>query len=199
MAKKRRLPPARSVAQRNPECVASAAGYSRTQRIVINAFVIFHIVALTCWALPVANPLMVWCKNEVRPYLVWAGLFQFWDMFSPSPKTVNTYLEAIILYEDGNTRGWRFRRMEQLSFTDRYVKERYRKFAEVLNSDTYAALRPDAARWIARQNAGPVPIKMILLVRYWADIVPPSNGSPPPVPYDSHIFYSYAMQPGDLK
>jgi hypothetical protein len=173
---------------------------TRAKRVLISAFLIFHIVAITCWCVPVNTPLTALSKELLRPYFVWSGLFQSWDMFSPSPKKINSYLEAIVLYKDGNTRIWPFPRMEHLSLTDRYFQERYRKFAEVLSDDKYAPLWPDAARFIARMNNNrSVPVKMVMLVRYWSDIVPRSGGPDRPSVRDTNVFYGYSVQPGDLK
>src|ERR1700685_1786358 len=69
--------------------------------IAINVFIVFHILAVACWCIPLDTPLIPLCKQLVRPYFLWAGLFQSWDMFAPVPKGVNTYLEAVIVYKDG--------------------------------------------------------------------------------------------------
>jgi len=169
------------------------------KRFLINAFLLFHIAAISCWCLPIATSLTGPFKELVRPYLVWSGLFQSWDMFSPSPRNVNSHVEAIVLYKDGNTRNWSFPRMERLSLTERYIKERYRKFAENLQADINAALWPDAAKFIARLNNNrSVPVRMVLLVRYWSAIVPQPDGTYQPAPEDAHVYYAYEVQPGDL-
>jgi hypothetical protein len=173
---------------------------TRVKRVAINHFLIFHILAITCWCVPITTPLTTLCRDFVRPYFLWSGLFQSWDMFSPSPKSVNSYIEAIVLYKDGNTRMWAFPRMERLSLTERYSKERYRKFVENLNEEKNSPLWPDAARFIARlNNTGSVPVKMVFLVRYWSDIALRLGGAYPPERPDVHVFYGYAPKPGDLK
>ena len=176
----------------------SSNRFSRAKRVVINAFVAFHLMSLTCWCVPLVNPLAMVCRGFIRPYFLWSGLFQSWDAFSPSPKNTNTYVAAIVLYRDGNTKNWQFPRMEQLSLTERYYKERYRKFAENLQEDGNAALWPDAARFIARTNSGPSPVSRIFLVRYWSSIVLRADGSYVPGAWDAHLFYAYAVSPEDL-
>src|SRR5262249_53573127 len=69
----------------------------KAQRTAINAFLIFHIFSIACWGLPMSNPLANVYRSWVRPYFLWAGLFQSWDMFSPSPKAINSYVDAIVL------------------------------------------------------------------------------------------------------
>ena len=146
------------------------------------------------------SPLVLAGRSFIRPYFLWAGLFQSWDTFSPSPKAINSYVEAIVLYQDGHTKIWAFPRMERLSLTQRYFKERYRKFVENLKEDTNSALWPDAARFIARlNNNGPSPVIKIFLVRYWSNIVPRADDPYTPGPWDAHVFYAYVVEPQDLK
>jgi hypothetical protein len=175
-------------------------GWRRVRYLAINAFLVVHLVAIICWAVPFSNPLIAVCRNVVRPYFQWAGLFQSWDMFSPTPKFANSYAEALVIYEDGNTRNWKFPRMELLNWKERYWKERYRKFVENLEEDKNAALWPDAARFIARVNNNrAVPVKMVLLIRYWSAIIPHRDGSGIPVSWDEHVFYALPISPGDVE
>ncbi|HLX46628.1 MAG TPA: hypothetical protein VKR43_24435 [Bryobacteraceae bacterium] len=171
----------------------------RVTRAAINAFLIFHLVGIICWSMPLTNPLLTAGRNLIRPYFLWAGLFQSWDMFSPTPRAINSYIEAIVLYKDGTTKNWVFPRMDRLSLTERYFKERYRKFAENLFEDTNSALWPDAARRIARLNAtGQSEPAMVFLVRYSSPIVP-QNEPHLPAAWDSQVFYAYTVEPGDVK
>ena len=167
--------------------------------MAINVFLIFHLLGVTCWAMPLTNPLLTAFRNLIRPYFLWAGLFQAWDMFSPQPRSINSYIEAIVLYKDGSTRNWAFPRMDHLSLTERYFKERYRKFADSLGEDANAALWPDAARRIARlNNNGPSAEAMVFLVRYSSPIVPQS-GSNLPAAWETQVFYAYTVEPEDAK
>ena len=175
-------------------------GLQSVRKIAINVFLIFHILAITCWALPLNIPLMLECKELVRPYFVWSGIFQSWDMFSPNPKVVNSYLEALIIYKDGSTQFWTFPRMQLLGLTERYYRERYRKFEENLLNNAYSALRPDAARYVARLHTNPSnpPQTVMLLVR-WSNIVQRADGAFERSPWDSYVFYTYAVKPEDLQ
>jgi hypothetical protein len=174
---------------------------SKTKHVLINAFLIFHLVAIIFWAVPINTPLNQALKNLIRPYFIWSGLFQSWDMFSPSPKTVNSYVEAIVIYQDGTTNLWSFPRMELLSYSQRYAEERYRKYEESLTNDAFAPLWPDAARHVARlQNTHSSPPTKVMLVVRWSEIVLPTATHPyERGPWDMHVFYSYDVQPGDLQ
>jgi hypothetical protein len=173
---------------------------TRLKYIAINAFLLFHIVAITCWAMPLDSPLLAAFKNVIRPYMLWSGLFQSWDTFAPQPKSVNSYIEAVVITHDGRTRPWKFPRMEQLSLTARYGKERYRKYVEGLKEDANLALWPDAARHIARLNNDlSSPPEIVILIRHWSDIVPYNDAAFHPEPWHTQIFYEYSVKPEDLK
>ena len=173
--------------------------FARWRDSAISLFLLFHLIAIPIWCLPSNSlPLLV-CRDLVRPYFLWSGLFQTWDMFSPSPKRTNGYLEAMLVYTDGTTDYWQFPRMDRLSFTERYSKERYRKFEETLADSKFADLWPDAARYIARH--APDPSKrpeMIMLILNWSDLVRNADGSFTDLPWQSRVFYRYRVEPEDL-
>jgi hypothetical protein len=121
-------------------------------------------------------------------------------MFAPIPKGANTYIEAVVVYKDGSRKTWPFPRMEQLSLTERYFKERYRKFADNLVRDETDDLLPDAARYVARVNSTPEkPVKTVMLIQNWSFIVPRADGSYVPEPWQQHILLGYGVRPEDLK
>lgn len=170
------------------------------KRVAISVFLLFHLFAITCWCIPINSPLIAACRKMIRPYMVWTGLFQTWDTFAPAPKSTNGYIEGIVIYKNGHTRNWQFPRMEQLSLTERYYKERYRKFVENLQEDGSAPLWPDAARRIARLNNDVSnPPEIVILVRHWSNIVPHNDNDYHPEPWRAQIFYEYTVKPEDLK
>ena len=85
------------------------------------------------------------------------------------------------------------------TLTERYSKERYRKFVETLLDNKNAALWPDVARYVARlpeiQAAGQ-PQKVMLLAK-WSDILRQDDGTFTRAPWDEHVFYSYDVKPED--
>jgi hypothetical protein len=175
-------------------------GLKKWQYIAINTFLMFHILAITCWCMPLSSPFIGVCRDALRPYFVWSGLFQSWDMFSPQPKATNSYMEALVLYKDGSTKIWSFPRMEQLTLTEKYSKERYRKFVETILDNKNAALWPDVARYVAQLpeiRAGQP--QKVMLVAKWSDIVRQDDGTFTRAPWDEHVFYSYDVKPEDLQ
>jgi hypothetical protein len=169
------------------------------QRVAINFFIAFHIAAIACWCLPIDSPLLPLGRNLVRPYFLWSGLFQSWDMFAPVPKLANTYIEAVIVYQDGSRRTWTLPRMEQLGLRDKYFKERYRKYAENLQREENEPLLADTARYIARQNSIPgKPVSTVILIQEWSAIILRADGSYAPEPWEQHVLLGYGVRPEDL-
>jgi len=159
------------------------------------------MLAITAWCLPFGGRFTAGFRSFVQPYMVWSGLFQNWDMFAPTPLMLNTYVEAEVIFHNGTVRTWDFPRMEKLSLFDRYLKERYRKFAvDNVRNDEHSALWPDVARFIARaNNEASNPPVAVVLYRYWSQIKPPlADGTPQSDPWVRYRFFLYAVKPGDL-
>jgi hypothetical protein len=165
----------------------------------LSAFIAFHIIAIFFWSMPLNTLLVGVVRDAVGPYFLWSGLWQGWDMFAPNPYSTNAYLEAEVVFRDGQQRVWKFPRMQDLGLVDRYFKERYRKWAnERVRMDANSVLWPDAARYIARLHANPRnPPQTVRLVRYWAEVPPPGPGVSKPA-YQRYVFYTYTVAPGDL-
>ncbi|HXP07179.1 MAG TPA: hypothetical protein VN828_01725 [Acidobacteriaceae bacterium] len=169
------------------------------RRAAINIFILFHLVAITCVALPWNLPITSTVKDLVRPYMRWTGLYQTWDMFGPDPERVNSYVKSVLVTQDHHMRVWSFPRMEELSFGERYEKERYRKFLEVLPQTQYALLWPDVARHLARSlNNQSDPLDKVMLIQFQSEIRPGVDDSHEPTPRPN-VFYDDYLQPGDLK
>ena len=166
----------------------------------INAFLIFHLVAIACWCAPYRTLPLEVCRVLVRPYFRWTGLFQSWDMFSPVPKRRNSYLEAMVVFTDGTSAFWTFPLMDRMSYSGRYAKERYRKFEEILVEDKYSDVWPDVARHVAREfRGGGRQPEMVMLILNWSDLVEESDGSFTGTPWQSREFYRYRVEAEDLE
>ena len=172
----------------------------KAKRWAINFFIGFHLVAITCWCLPFDTPPLPLCRSIVRPYFLWAGLFQSWDMFAPNPKRANTYIQAELRYQDGSRKAWTFPRVEEMSLTDKFFKERHRKYADSLQRDELDELWPDAARYIARLNSTPGnPVKSVILIQRYSFMVRRPDGAYVSEPWQSHVLLGYGVRPEDLK
>ncbi len=76
------------------------------KRTAISAFILFHLVVIASWCLPINSLLNDRWKQTIGPYVRWSGLFQAWDMFAPDPAKLNSYVSAEITFHDGSTRAW---------------------------------------------------------------------------------------------
>jgi hypothetical protein len=169
------------------------------RRGAISVFILFHLIAITCVAVPTDFSPIKNLRELVEPYMLWTGLFQRWDMFAPDPPAINSYVKAVVISRDRHMQVWSFPRMEELGFGERYRKERYRKFLEVLPQQQNAPLWPDVARHVASQfNSQTDPPDKVLLIEFQSDIHPGAEGFPDPAPRPS-IFYEDYLQPGDLQ
>jgi hypothetical protein len=178
---------------------SGTSGGGSSRQNIISIFILFHLIAITSWALPWNAPVVRDVKELVRPYLLWTGLFQTWDMFSPNPKSVNAYVKAIVITSDRHMKVWSFPRMEELGFGERYTKERYRKFVEDLLDQKNEGLWPDVANHVARQFNNPIdPPDKVMLIQFQTDIKPWADKSYNPVP-EPNVFYEEYVQPGDLR
>jgi hypothetical protein len=167
----------------------------------VSVFLAFHLIAITCWAVPLNTRLFAKAKEALAPYMLWSGLFQAWDMFAPDPSKVNAYIQGVVTLRNGQTRTWSCPRMQELSLVQRYFKERYRKFGnERLRMDENVALWPDAARYVARMFAGDPanPPVRVQLVRYWTFVGPPGS-SEAPGPLSHYVYFVYPVRQEDLR
>jgi hypothetical protein len=165
----------------------------------ISVFILFHLIAITCWALPVNWPLLVGVREITRPYMLWTGLFQSWNAFAPNPLPTNIYYKAVVITQNHHIHVWSFPQMDQLSFGQRYQKERYRKFLENMSREEIAPILPDVVRHIARFYNNPAdPPQEVELIRFQSDIKPGSDDGHKPRPTPSD-FYDQYIEPEDLK
>ena len=92
-----------------------------------------------------------------------------------------------------------FPQMDQLSFGQRYQKERYRKFLENMTLERNAAMLPDVVRHIAELYNDPADLpQKVLLIKFQSDITPGSDDKHEPRPKPSD-FYDQYIEPEDLK
>jgi hypothetical protein len=185
------------LARNNP---AGANRKSETlRRAAINLFILFHLIAITCVAVPWNVSIVKVVKGLVAPYLRWTGLYQTWDMFAPDPMKINADVKSVVMTRNRHVRVWSFPRMEELGFAERYGKERYRKFAEILPLPQNAPLWPDVARKIARSFRSQTdPPEKIMLIQFVSDIDPGADESHEPA-VTPNVFYDDYLQPGDFE
>ncbi len=166
----------------SPHKAAPKSEATETPRRVsgwVKAFVGFHLLAITIWAIP--NPpaaflngaqwklrtdslpaftqslndgFRVFTNNKlkttvVKYYLIPSGFWQYWDMFAPNPANVDFYCDADVIYSDGTHRIYTYPRMYKLGLVQKYAMERFRKYYERARDDSYQYVWHDFAQRIA--------------------------------------------------
>ena len=144
-------------------------------------------------------PLDKMIRSRLGPYVLPLGFWSQWNMFAPNPPISNNYLEAEVTFADGERATWRFPRVDQMGFFERYRGERYRKWA---SERVVAAGRPlplvaeAAAGFAARQVERPGnPRRRVELVRYRSQIPSPKRGrlrphAEPPGDWERQVLYA---------
>jgi len=188
--KKRKKTLSREVAAEIPE-VKDLKDRTLLRR-AINVFLVFHIIAIACWAVPLDIQPLVGVRDLVKPYMLWTGLFQSWNTFAPDPLRVNQYLKAVVISHNHHLKIFAFPRMEELSLTERYSKERYRKFAEVVPDQRFAPIWPDVANHIARSFRSQTdPPEKVILIDFQTPIKPEGDSANTPAPTPATFFEKY--------
>jgi len=169
-------------------------------RPLVTLFILFHLVFIAVWALPLSNSLTHLPRKFISPYFSWLGLHQEWALFAPNPIAANSYVNAQVTLENGDLRTWDFPQLEKLGFKERYSKARYRKYVGWLYRRGFNYAWPDAARYIARQfKDSAIRPRTVKLIRHWA-LIPPITLADDSQPiWRSTVFFVYQVQPGDLQ
>jgi hypothetical protein len=115
--------------------------------------------------------------SPIKYYVLTTGFWQYWDMFSPNPASVDLWCDAQVEFKDGTVKRYQYPRVYLLSIPEKYLKERYRKFFERAHMDDNAYMRPYFAQRIAYLHYKdpknpPVRVK---LFRHSLPIAPPGE------------------------
>jgi hypothetical protein len=166
----------------------------------LSAFIAFHILVIFIWSVPSEiRPVAVF-RKIVRPYVLWVGLNQSWDMFAPNPKSVDQYMKAVVITDAPKMRVYAFPRMEDLTVWQKYRQERYRKFTESILPDKYSGLWPDVAKRVAYIYANPNdPPDKVMLVKFESAIDPQKTKTADDANAKPTLFFEQYIQPGDLQ
>jgi hypothetical protein len=121
------------------------------RRLIVSAFVIFHLSAICIWTIP---PCFI--KDHVqdlyRYYVLPTGMWQWWAIFAPDPVR-NTYmLDAEIVDAKGLRHIFEFPRLAELPWWQKIPRYRQPKFTGNMSSAEYQVSRRFTARYAARQT-----------------------------------------------
>jgi hypothetical protein len=196
---------------------AEAPTPAATPRVhpLIVAFVMYHIVTITIYALPKpsddvlkgkvpprgSDALLTFNFREMKQwnifygYLYPTGFWQYWDMFSPDPAQTDVWCDAEVTFLDGTKTMFQYPRMKTLSIPDKFMQERYRKFYERVNVNDWHYFWPPFAQAIALKTAtdpGSPPVR-VTLFRHFQEVMRHDEPQPKEPAYGSYAFYIYVV------
>jgi hypothetical protein len=144
------------------------------RRLVISAFVIFHLSALILWTMPDCA-----IKKQFQPpyryYVLPLGLWQWWAIFAPDPIRNTTTLNAEVVDTKGMRQVYEFTRIGDLPWWQKFPRYRNPKFTANMSNDEYTKHREFTARHAVRQlglDAASFPV--------WVSLYYDVKDSPPP-------------------
>ncbi len=121
------------------------------RRLIISAFVLFHLSALAIWTLP--NSLFKErFSGPYRYYVLPLGLWQWWAIFAPDPVRENRVLEAEVVDAKRLIHVYEFNKVGDLPVLERLGRYRNPKFTDnMVYGGEYLPYREYTARHVVRQ------------------------------------------------
>lgn len=134
------------------------------------AIVVLYSLAAFSFAIPAEDfPLKPLIGSFTSRVLVTLNLWQYWDMFAPTPRSDDFKLEVAYITEDGNRHSVFLTDMLSQGYFEKWQKERWRKyFNDNLRTDAQKHLWEPFTNFFYRQltEKGVKPAQ-IDLIRYW--------------------------------
>jgi hypothetical protein len=119
------------------------------RRLIVSAFVLFHLSAICLWTTPHS-----YIKAHLEPfykyYVLPTGVWQWWAIFAPDPVRDTLVLDAEIVDAKGMRHIYEFPRIAELPWWDKMARYRQPKFTGNMSNAEYEGSRKFAARYAAR-------------------------------------------------
>lgn len=217
---KNRVTKKKAVAQPAPKKVVTEANAPVTLPKVhpaVVVIVLFHVMAITIYALPKPSDQVL--ENKVAPrgsdailafnhrvlkqtlpvygYLLPTGFWQYWDMFAPDPAQTDFWCDAEVTFLNGSKQIFDYPHMKVMSLSEKFISERHRKFFERVNMDTNQMmyLRAPFAQSIAFRSATDPkdpPVKVVLN-RHFLEVPRHNKPKAAEPPYTKYSFFIYIV------
>jgi hypothetical protein len=152
------------------------------RRVVISAFVIFHLSALAIWTMPDCA-IKSQCGPPYRYYMMPLGLWQWWAIFAPDPIRSTFTLNAEVIDAQGMRHDYAFTRLADLTWWQRIPGYRNCKFTANMGAEEYAKHREFTARHAVRQLGMSAEVFPVWVSLYFQikDAPPPGSGIADPM------------------
>jgi hypothetical protein len=137
--------------------------------------------------------------SPIQFYLMTTGFWQYWDMFSPNPASVDTWADEVVHYADGKTRIYQYPRMYKLSIPQKFFSERYRKFFERASDAEYKYLWAPFGQRIALINFDDPKNPPITVDLRTHDMTISPPGKPEDNEYKEETYWTYTVDQVQLR
>ena len=144
------------------------------RRLIVSAFVAFHLSALIIWTIPPCE-IKGRLESYYRYYVLPLGLWQWWAVFAPDPVRNTTVMDAEVVDAKGMRHIYEFPRIGDLPFWRKVAGYRQPKFTNNMTVPEYLGQRKSTARHAVRQ-LGLKPEAFPL----WVSLYYQVHESPPP-------------------
>lgn len=148
------------------------------RRLLISAYLLFHLGATFIWVLP-SCPIKDRCFKTFSYYVLPLGLWQYWGMFAPDPMTDTMTLEAEVIDAQGLRHGFSFPHLADFSKWRAVPRFRHMKYAVNLIFDEFKTARGFAARHVLRKLDLPASAYPVSVHLYYEVRTPPPPGALP--------------------
>lgn len=144
----------------------------RVTRFLSNCFILLVFMMMLKPQLPLNTKFFSMIYRPINLIEGSIGTNQTWQMFSPNPAKLDSYVIGEVTYEDGSTASYDFNKPLGQNILEKYLfGEKYRKYVgEHLRTDQKVFMWEDGAmfavRKLAAQNEGKKPVK-VTLTRFW--------------------------------
>lgn len=138
--------------------------------------VISYPLAVLCWTLPAGYfPFKATLDQFIAKPFLMLNLWQAWDMFAPTPRSDDIWVQATITDRQGQKQDIPLTDMRTMPYAERWQKERWRKyFNDHLRTDARTDLWEPYTRYLSNDLAKrAVTVDSIQLTRWWRPAINP--------------------------
>jgi hypothetical protein len=144
------------------------------QRLLISAFILFHLSAIIIWTMPPCH-IKERFSGPFYYYVLPLGIWQWWAVFAPNPVRDTVVVEAEVIDAKGMRHLHEFPKIGDLPWWQKIPRYRNPKFTNNMSNNEYATARKFVARHAVRElklgsEAFPV----------WVSLYNRINATPPP-------------------
>jgi hypothetical protein len=146
-------------------------------RLIVSAFVIFHLSAIIVWTIPPC-----YIKDHLVPlyryYVLPTGMWQWWAIFAPDPVRDTIVMDAEVIDAKGMRHIYEFPRIADLPWFQKMARYRQPKFTGNMANQEYLVARKFTARYAAwKLDLDPTAFPLSVSLYYQVKDTPPPGAT----------------------